>query len=430
MRYAIYEILLSAAVFCVCVAELSAFEPQGPWQKVPTLPAPKGNVVKVQTEAELQRAVQNLKSGTTVLISPGTYKLTNTLHVRGELKNIAIRGATGNRNDVVIQGKGMRNKQYGNVPHGILVADATDVLIADLSIGDVWFHPITLQGQQGCDRVRIYNVRLFEAGEQFLKANPAGPDGAKGGVDEGIVEYCVFEYKDTARHWYTEGVDVHTGTGWIVRNNLFRNIRGPKGAKNIGGAIDFWNRSKDTLVENNVIWNCAVGIRLGVLDRNGYQDHSGGMIRNNVIVRFPDACHWADAGIIVNDSPGTKVLHNTVLLHGTYANAIEYRFPSSMKIEVIGNLCDAAIRARDGAQGIEANNFLRAVDRMFVDLPNGDWHLSGRIQGVVDMLPTNRECPKDIDGDKRVGKADIGADEFVLAERKKYRVKRASPERP
>jgi hypothetical protein len=38
-------------------------------------------------------------------------------------------------------------------------------------------------------------------------------------------------------------------------------------------------------VEQNVIYNCAVGIRLGVLDRNGFDDHSGGIIRNNFIYR-------------------------------------------------------------------------------------------------------------------------------------------------
>lgn len=175
--------LLWSVIAAVAFAAVpTAIEPQGPWQNVPALPAPRGAVIEVQTEAELQQAIKNLQNGTTILLAAGTYQLTQTLHIRGKLKNVAIRGATGKRDDVIIQGRGMRVEQYGNVPHGILVSDATDVLIADLSVGDVWFHPIALQGHAGCDRVRIYNVRLFEAGEQFLKANPASPDGAKGGV--------------------------------------------------------------------------------------------------------------------------------------------------------------------------------------------------------------------------------------------------------
>ncbi len=61
----------------------------------------------------------------------------------------------------------MANRDFGDVPHGIMVSDATDVLIADLSVGEVYYHPVTLQGKSGAARVRIRNCRLFDAGEQF-----------------------------------------------------------------------------------------------------------------------------------------------------------------------------------------------------------------------------------------------------------------------
>lgn len=353
----------------------------GPWANPPRLPKPAGTVVRVASEPELLQAVRKLRSDTTILIAKGSYQLTNTLQLTGKVKNVALRGETGNRNDVVLRGRGMRNKDFANVPHGIMVSDATDVLIADLSVGDVWFHPITLQGPAGCQRVRVYNCRLFEAGEQFLKANPISPDGAKGGVDQGIVEYCVFEYADTARHWYTEGVDVHAGRGWTVRRNLFRNIRGPAGDPKVGGAIDFWNRSRDTLVEENLIYNCAVGIRLGIVDRKGYDDHSGGTIRNNFIYRAKGACQWADVGIIVNDSAGTKVLNNTVFLEDAYPNAIEVRFPTSHGVLVSGNTTNKAIRLRDGAQATMQDNKTNAVAAWFVQPSAGDLHLSPRTPG-------------------------------------------------
>jgi hypothetical protein len=56
-----------------------------------------------------------------------------------------------------------------------------------------------------------------------------------------------------------------------------------------------------------------------------------------------------DAAIGVNDSPDTKVLHNTIVISGTYPNAIEYRFADTTGVTVANNLTDAAIRARDGA---------------------------------------------------------------------------------
>jgi len=98
------------------------------------------------------------------------------------------------------------------------------VTIANLTIRDVYSHPIILNG--GTQSPLIHNVRLVNAGQHFIKANP---DGAGGGADNGIVEYSVMEYATTSRDYYTNAVDVHTGDNWIIRHNLFRNIRAPHG---------------------------------------------------------------------------------------------------------------------------------------------------------------------------------------------------------
>ena len=62
----------------------------------------------------------------------------------------------------------------------------------------------------------------------------SSPDGAGGGVDNGIVRYSVFEYVTTSRDDYTNGVDVHTGDNWIIRHNLFHNIRAPRDSTRAG----------------------------------------------------------------------------------------------------------------------------------------------------------------------------------------------------
>ena len=73
------------------------------------------------------------------------------------------------------------------MPFGIWVGgNVRGVTIANLTIRDVYFHPIILNA--GTQAPLIYNVRLVDAGQQFIKANP---DGAGGGVDNGIVEYSV-----------------------------------------------------------------------------------------------------------------------------------------------------------------------------------------------------------------------------------------------
>jgi hypothetical protein len=385
--------------------------PPGPWQHPPELEKPKGNVVTVRTEKELQDAVRGLKSDTTILIAAGTYELSNTLVIDRGVKNVALRGDTKDNSKVVLKGKGMRKQDFGDVPHGIMVSNATDVLIANLSVGDVWFHPITLQGQSGCKRVRVFNVRMFDAGEQFLKANP---DGKGGGADDCVIEYCTFEFTDTARHNYTQGMSAHTCANWVVRNNLFRNLRGPKGDAEVGGCIDMWDNSKNTIVEGNVMVNCRIGIRFGIINRaadKGVHDHQGGIVRNNVFWRQKDAVGAPDAGIIIADSPGTKVLHNTVILNDTYGGgAIEYRWCKD--VVIANNLTDTKIWKREKAEGSEENNVVTEDKKLFAGAAAADLHLSAMGASKLTKVKKLADCPNDWEGQKRADKTDPGADEY------------------
>ena len=386
--------------------------PPGPWKNPPKRPAPVGTVIRVRTEAQLQEAVYHLRSQTTILLEPGMYELTKPLQIGGRVKNVEIRGVSNDRNQVILKGHGMRRQDLGKlVPHCIMVNDATDVVIANLSVGDVWQHPITLQGPSGCKRVRISNVRIFDAGEQFLKSNP---DNKGGGVDGCIVEYCVFEFTDTARHSYTQGMSVHTAANWIVRNNLFRNLRGPADDPRVGGCIDFWNRSKNTIVEDNIILNCRMGIRFGILNRKaeaGFHDHEGGVIRNNIIWRQPGAVHSPDDAIIVWDSPNTKILNNTVILNGTFPpGAIDYRWSSG--VVLANNLTDAPIWRREETNGREAHNVLIEDPAIFAKAAEGDLHLAAKSQTILPKVPVLPDCSLDVDGRKRSERTDVGADEF------------------
>ena len=196
----------------------------------------------------------------------------------------------------------------GGVPFGIWVGgNVRGVTIASLTIRDVYFHPIMLNA--GAQSPLIHNVRLVNAGQQHIKASP---DGAGGGVDNGIVEYSVIEFDTTSRDDYTNGVDVHTGDNWIIRHNLFRNMRAPQGQL-AGPAILMWNASTNTLVDGNTFINCQREIALGLIERTP-NDHTGGIVRNNFIYRNVAG----DSAIYVADSPGTQVLHNTILISRTY----------------------------------------------------------------------------------------------------------------
>lgn len=370
------------------------------------VPAPVGQIVSVSTEVDFQFAVRNLNSNTTIELEPGTYRLTNPLNISGGVQNVQIRGRTGLATDVVLQGPGMTvQPPNGGFFHGIMVSDATDVLIAHLTIRDVYHHPITLQAAQGCERVQMRNLRLVNAGEQFIKSNSGG-----NGVNDCLVENCVMEYETTARSWYTNGVDVHTGKNWIIRGCTFRNIRGPAGStQGAGPAILMWNNSEDTLVENNIMINCERGIAFG-LSSNRLDDHSGGIIRNNTIYR--SAAQSGDVGIILTNAPNAKVLHNTVLLSGTYPNAIEYRFTNTSQVVIQNNLCDARIQSRNGGTGLVQSNHESASPGDFMDIASENFHISPQ-SSAINQGQAHPDALLDRDGDPRAsqGSVDLGADE-------------------
>jgi hypothetical protein len=378
-----------------------------PLKPTPSLPWPGGALVDVATEAQLQAAVRSLASNTTIVIAPGTYVLSSTLVLGGTYTNIAIRGATDHADDVVLIGPGMAQANYGNVPFGIWTGgNVQGVTIANLTIRDLYYHPIILN--PGTRSPRIFNVHLIDAGEQFIKSNP---DGAGGGVNDGIVEYSVLEYTTTAKDDYTNGVDVHTGANWIIRHNVFRNIVAPSGLL-AGPSVLMWNHSSNTLTEGNLFLNCARGISYGLIERGIGNDHQGGIISNNVFYRSNG--QPGDVAIHVADSPNTQVLNNTVFVSGTYATPIEYRYASSTGTQVINNITDGSIWARQGATGTESHNLAGATATLFVAAASGDLHLVSTAAAAIDQGLTIANVVDDWDGKLRPHGAasDIGADEY------------------
>ena len=362
----------------------------------------QGRTWQVSTEPQLQAAMRQMASNTTIVLAPGTYRLTNTLYFNGAFSNVVIRGATANRDDVILQGPGMRNANYGNVPFGIWTGGGVHgITIANLTIRDFYFHAVIFNA--GTERPHVANVRLADVGEQFIKGNPSGATG----VNDGIVELSVIEYTGEARDTYTNGVDVHAGHNWIIRGNLFRNITSSAGLA--GPAVLMWNGAAHTLTERNLFVNCARGIHYGLVDRPGV-DHSGGVIRNNIF--FRSATQPGDVGIGVFDSPGTQVLNNTVFVSGTYATPIEYRFAGASGVELTNNLLDGVVARRDGASGTERNTLARATAGLFRNAATGDLHLAPG-SAAIDRGLNLSAVSNDWDGDTRPQglSTDIGADE-------------------
>src|SRR5262249_29339820 len=149
----------------------------------------------------------------------------------------------------------------------------------------VYFDAVDIKGEAGAGGVHLYHDRFFDTGEQIIKSNPVNGVGA----DDCTVEYCVIEYTNgpsTVDHGggtgYTNGVDVHTGSGWQIRNNLFRNFHPPDTAADLWNPVVLmWNHSQDTVVEGNTFIDCDRAVAFGLVDQATGFDHQGGVIRNN-----------------------------------------------------------------------------------------------------------------------------------------------------
>ena len=173
-------------------------------------------------------------------------------------------------------------------------------------------------------------------------------------------------------------MDVHTGDNWIIRHNLFRNIRAPQGQL-AGPAILMWNRSTNTLVDGNTFIDCQREISLGLIERTP-NDHAGGIVRNNFIYRDVSR----RLGDLVVDSPE----HAGAAQHdpdsGTYANPIEYRFPDTTGVVITNNMLDGEIARRDGASGRVNGDYTSATAALFVNPASGDLHLTAEGGGAAE----------------------------------------------
>ena len=300
--------------------------------------------LSVSTMKEFQTSLNVAKPGDTILLQDGTYIIQPTSWaIQITTNNLTIRGKSGNRKHVIIEGMGMNAQPH----HGFFV-QANDTTIADLTIENVRNHCV--QTAPGVDRLHIKNCILRNAGEQIVKvATDQGKDPAEGGIIEG----CLFEYSaGIGPQYYIGGIDVHNGKDWIVRDNVFKFIRSP-GPQVAEYAIHFWNNSANTLVERNRIITCDRGIGFGMGDRG----NRGGIIRDNII--YHDGSPGVnDVGISLESSPDTRILNNEIFLKHNFPNAIEYRFPATQNVLIANNKTNKPIQMRDGAQAVLRDNTL------------------------------------------------------------------------
>jgi hypothetical protein len=399
-----------------CAPALLHAQPPRP---APPLPPPDPQVyeiIQVNTAQQLANACWNLRSNQAIVIAPGTYDLASVSFPNGvdgrltvgrfgaaPIRNVQIRGASGQRADVRIRGAGMLDSR---VPYGIHIFTASEVTLADFSIGEVYFHAIGIEGGQGARDIRLYNLRAHDAGQQIIKGSGAGANDVR--VEHLLVDYSlgaiVHPQGSPPNSCYTNGIDVTGGHRWQIRDSRIERIRCQNGAL-AGPAILIWQGSRDSLIERNLILDSSRGIALGLVSGS---DHSGGVVRNNLIRWNPQASYALDVPIYTT-SAGARIVHNSVLTRGRYANAIEVRFAGTTGVEVAHNLADAAVRLRDGAQALQTDNLASAQPAWFVDEPSGDLRLSTQGLAAVPLRLRRGDALDDCLGRARAASTELGA---------------------
>lgn len=391
---------------------------EGPEIWCAALPAPSGEVVQVSPADDLEAVLEGLSPGSTAVLAAGTYSLSSSSYISLVQDGVQIRGATGQAEDVVIDG----NWEAG---FGLSI-QASDVVVSDLTLQRFYYHPIHVTPAAGrsIEGVQIYRVRVIDGAEQAIKINTAG-DGSLF-ADAGLVACSHLELTDAGRaqvrnNCYTGGIDAHQAQGWEVRDNHIEGFWCERGLSEHG--VHFWRGGRDTWVHRNVLVNNARGIGFGLgSDDVGrrYEDAPcGGEIAQSYGERaennrvFADSAplfassSGFDAGIALESACEATVVHNTVFSNQAPYSSIEYRWPLSSGV-IANNLVSHNVRDRGAGEIVLAGNLEQAPAAAFVDAPAMDLHLSAD-SPAVDAGDPAHSVAQDAEGTLRDAQPDVGA---------------------
>jgi hypothetical protein len=191
--------------------------------------------------------IEGALDGDEILLADGVYNLSQ--YAVQITKQITVRGASGNRAAVRVQGQG-----YGVGGEGFMI-HGQNVTIADLTITAIRNHAISIKGESGAEAPHVYNVHLYDIGTQHIKGTPGD------GVGNGVVACSRLGYTPGGvRGDYINAIDIHRGIDWIVRDNEIYNVWGDGTGCEVDviqagaypGAVEIW-QSQNVPVRNNLI---------------------------------------------------------------------------------------------------------------------------------------------------------------------------------
>jgi len=371
----------------------------------PALPKPGRRVKHVSNTAELFAAAEAAKPGTTILLADGTYRVRGlTIAADG----IALRGASGDRARVVLDGGGAFDKM-------VILRGAKDFLLADLTMRNCRQYGLLFYGDSDVQRLRVWNCvfrniwtravkgthprRILDSPHDLntlstmRRIRPTG----------GEIRHCLFvndrvkPYDDPFNGDYVSGLDAMWLKDWTIADNAFVGIRGQNG--HARGAVFVWVHSEAVTTERNVFVGCDRAVAYG--NPTGERPHmTGGIVRNNLIVG------GAHRAIEMESTRDTLVAHNSVWATQTVFPTVTFDHGCNGS-RLANNLIHGGLYAFGALR--KSGNVIGDLTGWFADPLACDFRLTdaaGAAIGRGRRLPKVRE---DFAGRPRPARADLGA---------------------
>ncbi len=366
------------------------------------------NLATVSTTKQLISAINASQPGDIIELADGVYQI-DTVNgiVISDKSGLTIRSQSGNRDAVILQGKGIDNDSTQFI---FKLYRSPFFTLSDLTMKDVYWHHI--QVNSGSHHFILKNLVMLDAGEGPVKIT--SPGGMGPFSDYGLIENCWLGFTSYGTRDVVEGIDIIASVGTVVRNNKFYRIKNY--SSGVGWGVFAKCNAQDTVIENNYFEDNDIAISFGnggcppAYARYGdatYQ-HRRGIIRNNVVNRTKDNA------IHINSAHDFKIYNNTLWsTNDDGGNSIDIRFNSNGKI--FNNISNQGYRLRDGGTATAANNIWKAKSSLFKDQPNGNFHLAPTaVEAIEKGFDNLTDVSYDMDWQSRPkgSKIDIGADEY------------------
>jgi hypothetical protein len=405
-------VVITFGVFLAGVSPAIAGPPQYSWfPKAPPLPKPDGAVKEVATAAELYRAVDESRAGTTIFLADGHYRLDSTLII--DTDRVVLRSRSGSRDAVVLDGTKCGQGE-------LVLISGKQCAVADLTIQNVKWNGFKIAAELGAQETTIHNCVIHNIWQRGVKASHIPPDKPELYPRKCRVQYCLFyndrpkqfadDETDTAENFngnYIGGIDTKNTIDWTISDNVFIGLQGR--TREGRGAIYISEEGRNCVIERNIIVDCDVGIALGNPSRGGDWLHAiGCTVRNNFVTRCPEtgilACYTKDCQIVHNTihepkSPRRRLIwvqlqNDGLLVANNLLSGPAVQITSDSKIDLRDNVTNVDLR------------------HAFADAQSGDLHLNHSAASLPKASKRLAEAASDIDGDPRQDPPAAGADEL------------------